>query len=161
MPIEETITVLADYVKASKVGGIGLSECGAPTIRKAHAGHPILAIEIDLSLFTTDVLTDGVITTCKMLGTPIIVYSPLSCGILTRQFKTTDDLPEKDQRRMVPRSQPEAFDHNMGPMDEISKSSERKVSTLPQTATRWAYDFSKRVGWIQFCRYHALRRWRG
>lgn len=82
VPLEETIGTIADYVKAGKVGGISLSEVSAQTIRKAHAIHPISAVEIEFSLWTTDILENGVAQTCAELGIPIIAYSPLGRGFL-------------------------------------------------------------------------------
>jgi pyridoxine 4-dehydrogenase len=81
-PIEETIGYLAEYVKAGKLGGISLSEVNANTIRKAHAVHPISAVEAEFSLFSTDILTNGVAETCAELGIPIVAYSPLGRGFL-------------------------------------------------------------------------------
>jgi pyridoxine 4-dehydrogenase len=81
-PIEETIGAIAEYVKAGKVGGISLSEVNAITIRKAHAVHPISAVEIEFSLFATDVLTNGVMEACAELGITVVAYSPLGRGLL-------------------------------------------------------------------------------
>jgi pyridoxine 4-dehydrogenase len=81
-PIEETIGYLAEYVKSGKLGGISLSEVNAKTIRKAHAVHPISAVEVEFSLFATDILTNGVAETCAELGIPIVAYSPLGRGFL-------------------------------------------------------------------------------
>jgi pyridoxine 4-dehydrogenase len=81
-PVEETIKYLAEYVKAGKLGGISLSEVNANTIRKAHAVHPISAVEVEFSLFATDILSNGVAETCAELGIPIVAYSPLGRGFL-------------------------------------------------------------------------------
>jgi pyridoxine 4-dehydrogenase len=81
-PIEETIGAIAEYVKAGKVGGISLSEVNANTIRKAHAVHPISAVEIEFSLFATDPLTDGIFDACAELGITVVAYSPLGRGFL-------------------------------------------------------------------------------
>jgi pyridoxine 4-dehydrogenase len=81
-PIEDTISYIAEYVKAGKLGGISLSEVGANTIRKAHAVHPISAVEVEFSLFCADILDNGVAATCAELGIPIIAYSPLGRGFL-------------------------------------------------------------------------------
>jgi pyridoxine 4-dehydrogenase len=83
-PLEETIGTVAEYIKAGKVGGISLSEVNAKTIRKAHAIHPISAVEVEFSLFSTDILTNGVADTCAELGIPIVAYSPLGRGFLVR-----------------------------------------------------------------------------
>lgn len=83
-PLEETIGTIAEYVKAGKVGGISMSEVNAETIRKAHAIHPISAVEVEFSLFATDILTNGVADTCAELGITIVAYSPLGRGFLVR-----------------------------------------------------------------------------
>lgn len=85
VPLEETIGTIAEYVKAGKVGGISLSEVGANTIRKAHAIHPISAVEVEFSLWATDILENGVAATCAELGIPIVAYSPLGRGFLVRR----------------------------------------------------------------------------
>jgi pyridoxine 4-dehydrogenase len=81
-PIEDTVGYIAEYVKAGKLGGISLSEVGANTIRKAHAVHPIAAVEVEFSLWVTDILENGVAATCAELGIPIVAYSPLGRGFL-------------------------------------------------------------------------------
>jgi pyridoxine 4-dehydrogenase len=81
-PIGDTVSYIAEYVKAGKLGGISLSEVGAKTIRKAHSVHPIAAVEVEFSLWVTDILENGVAATCAELGIPIIAYSPLGRGFL-------------------------------------------------------------------------------
>lgn len=81
-PYEDTIGYIAEYVKAGKLGGISLSEVGADTIRKAHGVHPVSAVEVEFSLWATDILENGVAETCAELGIPIIAYSPLGRGFL-------------------------------------------------------------------------------
>jgi pyridoxine 4-dehydrogenase len=84
VPIEETIGYIAEYVKAGKLGGISLSEVGPETIRKAHSVHPISAVEVEFSLWSTEILENGVASTCAELGIPIVAYSPLGRGFLVR-----------------------------------------------------------------------------
>lgn len=81
-PIEDTVSYIAEYVKQGKLGGISLSEVGPETIRKAHKVHPIAAVEVELSLWSTDILENGIAATCGELGIPIIAYSPLGRGFL-------------------------------------------------------------------------------
>ena len=81
-PIEETIGYIAEYVKAGKLGGISLSEVGANSIRKVHAIHPVSAVEVEFSLFCTDILENGVAKACAELNIPIVAYSPLGRGFL-------------------------------------------------------------------------------
>jgi len=82
VPIEETVGYIAEYVKAGKLGGISLSEVKADTIRRAHKIHPISAVEVEFSLWCTDILENGIAATCAELGIPIIAYSPLGRGFL-------------------------------------------------------------------------------
>lgn len=81
-PIEDTVSYLAEYVKAGKLGGISLSEVGANTIRRAHKVHPISAVEVEVSLWETSAFENGVVETCGELGIPIVAYSPLGRGFL-------------------------------------------------------------------------------
>jgi pyridoxine 4-dehydrogenase len=82
VPIEDTVRYIAEYVKAGKLGGISLSEVGANSIRKAHAVHPISAVEVEFSMYATDILENGVAATCAELGIPIVAYSPMGRGFL-------------------------------------------------------------------------------
>jgi pyridoxine 4-dehydrogenase len=82
VPIEDTVSYIAEYVKAGKVGGIGLSEVNANTIRRAHKIHPIAAVEYEFSLWTPNALENGVAQTCAELGIPLVAYSPMGRGFL-------------------------------------------------------------------------------
>ena len=146
VPIEESVAAIAEYVKAGKIGGVGLSEVNANTIRKAHAVHPISATEVEFSLFSPDLTTNGVGATCAELGIPIIAYSPLSRGFLTGQVRSRDDIPEGDFRKTLPRFQPGVFDENLKLVDEIEKISKKKGVTSPQTAIAWVRDQSGKPG---------------
>lgn len=84
VPVEETIGTIVEYIKAGKIGGLSLSEVNANTIRKVHAIHPVKAVEVEFSLWSTDILENGVAETCGELGIPIIAYSPLGRGFLVR-----------------------------------------------------------------------------
>lgn len=97
-PIEETIGALAKFVKAGKIGGIGMSECSAASIERAWKVHPIASVEVELSLWEDTVLSNGVANTCAKFGIPLIAYSPLGQGFLTGQLKTPDDIPKSDWR---------------------------------------------------------------
>jgi pyridoxine 4-dehydrogenase len=88
-PIQETIGYIAEYVKAGKLGGISLSEVGAASIRKAHSVHPIAAVEVEFSLWSLDILENGVASTCAELGIPVIAYSPLGRGFLVGMLLST------------------------------------------------------------------------
>ncbi|KAJ3055176.1 Pyridoxine 4-dehydrogenase [Rhizophlyctis rosea] len=145
-PIETTISAIAEYVKAGKVGGIGLSESSASTIRKAHAIHPIAAVEVEFSLFSTEILTNGVASTCAELGIPIVAYSPVGRGFLTGQIKTLSDIPEGDMRRNFERFYPENFDKNIQLVHEIEEVARRKGVTPAQLALSWVRYQSGRDG---------------
>ncbi|KAF3069101.1 Pyridoxal reductase [Daldinia childiae] len=137
VPVETSIKALSELVKEGKIGGIGLSEVGANTIRKAHAVHPISAVEIELSLFTPDPLHNGVADTCHELGIPIVAYSPISRGWLTGELRSLDDLPQNDFRRMLPRFQPEVFDQNFKLVEAVEQIAKRKGVTTAQVAIGW------------------------
>lgn len=137
VPIEETVAVIAEYIKAGKIGGYGLSECSAQSIRKAHAVHPISMIEVELSLFSTNILTNGVAEACSELRIPIIAYSPLSRGFLTGQINSLDDLPKDDLRHLFPRFQPDVFDLNLKLVKAVEQVAKKAGYTMPQVALAW------------------------
>ncbi|RDL37024.1 Uncharacterized protein BP5553_04457 [Venustampulla echinocandica] len=145
-PIEETMQALAEYVKAGKIGGIGLSECNADTIRRAQAVHPLAAVEVEMSLFSTDPLSNGVAKTCAELNIPLVAYAPLSRGWLTAQIRKLADITENDDRRNYPRFQPDVFDLNLKLVEEIEKLAQKKGYTMPQVAIAWVAAQSKKGG---------------
>lgn len=136
-PIEETVGALAECLKEGKIGGIGLSESGAATIRRAHAVHPIAAVEIEYSLWATEIRTNGVASVCAELGIPIVAYSPLGRGFLTGQMKSPDDLPEGDFRRHFSRFQPENFKINLQLVNKVQGLAKKKGCTPAQLAMEW------------------------
>ena len=140
-----TVGAIAEFVKAGRLGGVGLSECSAATIRKASAVHPIAAVEVELSLFETGILSNGVAEACKEFGIPIIAYSPLSRGFLTGQIRKYEDI-ENDFRRMFPRFQREVFDDNLKLVDEVEKVAKRKGCSTAQVAIAWVSAQRKSVG---------------
>ncbi|KAL8779004.1 MAG: hypothetical protein Q9213_007153 [Squamulea squamosa] len=146
VPLEETINAIADYVKEGKVGGIGLSEVDADTIQKAHAIHPIAAVEVELSLHTPDILTNGVATTCGELGIPIVAYSPLGRGLLTSQLNSVNDIDKDDIRHHLPRFAPGALEANAKMSVELKKIAEKKGCTAAQVAIAWVRGWSGRDG---------------
>ena len=137
VPIEVTVGALADHVREGKIGGIGLSEASAATIRRAHAVHPIAAVEIELSLFTPDPLHNGIMETCAELGIPVAAYSPVSRGWLTGGIRSLADMPETDFRRQLPRFKPENFGQNLKLVDAVAEIAKRKGVTLAQVAIGW------------------------
>lgn len=146
VPIEETMRVLTELVKEGKIKGIGLSEVRAETIRRAHKVHPIAAVEVELSLWATDILTNGVAQTCAELGIPIVAYSPLMRGALTGQIKSNADIPEDDFRKHLPKFQDDVMAGNMKITHEVEKLAEKKGVTKAQIAIGWVRALSGRNG---------------
>ncbi|KAJ7498256.1 NADP-dependent oxidoreductase domain-containing protein [Mycena galericulata] len=105
VPIEHTVAAMAELVKEGKVKHLGLSECSASTLRRAHAVHPIAAYQVEYSPFTLDIEDPkiNVLNTARELGVKIVAYSPLGRGLLTGQYKSPDDFDDADFRKMVPR----------------------------------------------------------
>jgi pyridoxine 4-dehydrogenase len=145
-PIEVTIEALAEYVRDGKIKGISLSEVKADTIRRAHKVHPICAVEVELSLWATDILDNGIASTCAELGIPVVAYSPLGRGFLTGEIKSPDDIPEGDFRRWLPRFQPEAFGKNMEMVNKLQKLAENKACSPAQLALTWVKHLSGKPG---------------
>ncbi|KAJ1666282.1 hypothetical protein IW140_005610 [Coemansia sp. RSA 1813] len=112
-PIEETVSALTELFKEGKVRYIGLSECTPEELRRTHKVHPITAVQIEYSAWSTHVETNGVLDACSELGITVVAYSPLGRGFMTGQIRSFDDLPEDDWRRKNPRFKPERFDFNL------------------------------------------------
>ncbi|MGC5798089.1 aldo/keto reductase [Sphingomonas sp. NFX23] len=136
VPIEETVGAMADLVRAGKVKYLGLSEAAPATIRRAHAVHPITALQTEYSLWSRDV-EDQILPTVRELGIGFVPYSPLGRGFLTGQFKTPDDLDAGDTRRNHPRFQGAAFQKNLDLVAAISTMAADKGSTPAQLALAW------------------------
>src|SRR4051812_20247737 len=119
VPIEETVGAMAELVKEGKVRYLGLSEAAPATIRRAHAVHPITALQTEYSLWTRDVEENGILDTVRELGIGFVAYSPLGRGFLTGQYKSFEDLPADDFRRRHPRFQGENFQKNVDLVAEV------------------------------------------
>ncbi len=137
VPIEETVGAMADLVKAGKIRHLGLSEANAETIRKAHATHPITALQSEYSLWTRDVETNGVLDTCRELGIGFVPFSPLGRGVLTGALKKLDGLSDTDFRRSLPRFQAENFDANLALVTLLEDMAAEKGVTAGQLALAW------------------------
>jgi aryl-alcohol dehydrogenase-like predicted oxidoreductase len=136
VPIEETVGAMADLVRAGKVRWLGLSEAAPATIRRAHAVHPISALQSEYSLWSRD--PEGLLLdTVRELGIAFVAYSPLGRGFLTSQIKSLDDLPEDDWRRRSPRFQPETFARNLRLAETVRQMAEAKNCTPAQFALAW------------------------
>jgi aryl-alcohol dehydrogenase-like predicted oxidoreductase len=137
VPIEETVGAMAELVRAGKVRHLGLSEAAPETIRRAHATHPITALQTEYSLWTRDVEENDVLETIRELGIGFVAYSPLGRGFLTGRFKTFDDLPADDFRRRNPRFQGENFERNLDLVREVERLARDKGATPGQLALAW------------------------
>jgi pyridoxine 4-dehydrogenase len=146
VPIEVTLKELEKYVQEGKLGGISLSEVSGPTIRKAASITKIVAVEVELSLFHTDVLTNGTAAACAEHNIPLIAYSPLGRGFLTGQIKSLNDIPEGDFRHHFPRFQPGNFETNMTLVHDVEKIAKAKGCTTGQVAVAWVLSHSQKVG---------------
>jgi aryl-alcohol dehydrogenase-like predicted oxidoreductase len=135
--IEETVGAMADLVRAGKVRYLGLSEAAPDTIRRAHATHPITAVQTEYSLWTRDVEENGVLDTLRELGIGFVPYSPLGRGFLTGQIQRPEDLPEDDVRRRHPRFQGENFQRNLDLVSRIEEIAREKEVLPAQLALGW------------------------
>jgi aryl-alcohol dehydrogenase-like predicted oxidoreductase len=135
-PIEDTVGTLAELVAAGKIRHIGLSEVGVNTIRRAHAVHPIAAVQSEYSLWTRDP-EDGILAVLRELGIGFVPYSPLGRGFLTGAIRSNAELPDTDYRKTNPRFFDENFQHNLGSVDELRKISADIGATPAQVALAW------------------------
>ena len=136
-PIEETVGAMKELVEAGKVRYLGLSEAGPETIRKAHAVHPISALQSEYSLFSRDI-EDEILPTCRELGVGFVPYSPLGRGFLTGRWRSLDDLPENDTRSgRYPRFAEENFQKNVELADRVREIADEKDATPGQLALAW------------------------
>jgi aryl-alcohol dehydrogenase-like predicted oxidoreductase len=135
-PIEETVNAMAGLVRAGKVRYIGLSEASPQTIRRAHAVHPITALQTEYSLWSRDP-EDEVLAVCRELGIGFVAYSPLGRGFLTGQIKRFGDFAQDDYRRSSPRFQGENFQKNLDLVRHIEEMAAEKSCTASQLALAW------------------------
>ena len=135
-PIEETVGAMTELVEAGKVRYLGLSEAGADTIRRAHAVHPIAALQSEYSLWSRDV-EDGVLATIRELGIGLVPYSPLGRGFLSGAIRSPGDLGPDDYRRTSPRFIGENFQRNLDLVDRIEELAAGKGVTPSQLALAW------------------------
>jgi aryl-alcohol dehydrogenase-like predicted oxidoreductase len=136
VPIEDTVGAMAELVQAGKVRHLGLSEASAETVRRAHAVHPIAALQTEWSLWERSPEVD-VLPTTRELGIGFVPYSPLGRGFLTGRFSSPDDFPEGDFRRHNPRFQGENFSRNLELVDRVRTLADEKGCTPAQLALAW------------------------
>jgi aryl-alcohol dehydrogenase-like predicted oxidoreductase len=135
-PIEETVGAMAELVKAGKVRHLGLSEAAPETIKRAHAVHPITALQTEYSLWSRDP-EDEIVKTVRTLGIGFVAYSPLGRGFLTGQIKSMADLDAKDYRHNAPRFQAENFKRNLDLVETIAEMAAEKSCAPAQLALAW------------------------
>ena len=136
-PIEETMEAMAGLVKEGKVKYIGLSEVAAATIRRAHAVHPVTAVQTEYSLFEREAEANGVLDAVKEAGIGFVAYSPLGRGFISGDIKSPDDFAENDFRRGIPRFQGENFYRNLELLEQIKALANEKGITPSQLALAW------------------------
>lgn len=137
VPVEESIGAMAECVAAGKVRSLGLSEASADSIRRAHAVHPLAAVQTEFSLFTRDVETNGVLAAVTEAGIGFVAYSPLGRGMLSGRISSLDDLPQADFRRVAPRFQGDNLDRNLQVVRRIVGLARDKGVTPAQLAIAW------------------------
>jgi aryl-alcohol dehydrogenase-like predicted oxidoreductase len=135
-PIEETVGAMKELVEAGKVRHLGLSEAAAQTIRRAHAVHPITALQTEYSLWTRDP-EDGILETTRELGIGFVAYSPVGRGFLSGRIRSVDDLADDDFRKHHPRFQGENFQRNLDLVREVDAIAAEKGCTPAQLALAW------------------------
>ena len=136
VPIEDTIGAMAQLVAQGKVGAIGLSEAGAATIRRAHATHPLAAIQTEYSLATRDVEAE-ILPTCRELGIGFVAYAPLSRGLLSGQITSLEELGENDRRHAMPRFQGDNLAHNLEMVTSLGDIAAAKGMSTAALAIAW------------------------
>ena len=136
VPIEETVGAMAELVEQGKVRYLGLSEAAPETIRRAHAVHPISALQTEYSLWTRDP-EDAILPTVRELGIGFVPYSPLGRGFLSGRFRSPEDVPEDDFRRHNPRFQGENFEKNLELVDRVREIAEEQHVSPSQLALTW------------------------
>jgi aryl-alcohol dehydrogenase-like predicted oxidoreductase len=136
VPIEETVGAMTDLVTDGKVRYLGLSEAAPETVRRAHAVHPIVALQTEYSLWTRDA-EEAILPLCRELGISFVAYSPLGRGFLTGRFRSSQDLPEDDNRRKHPRFADENIESNLRLVEAVETIAARKNKTPAQIALAW------------------------
>ncbi|TCV68377.1 aldo/keto reductase [Pseudomonas fluorescens] len=137
VPVEETIGAMAELVKAGKVRHIGISEASAETIQRAHAVHPLAAVQSEYSLWSREPEHNGVLDTCKRLGIAFVAYSPLGRGFLTGELKSPEDFAADDYRRFSPRFQADNFQRNLALVERVKALAADKGISASQLALGW------------------------
>ena len=144
VPIEDTVGAMAELAQAGKIRFLGLSEAAPETIRRAHAVHPISALQSEYSLWTRDP-EDGALDVCRELGIGFVAYSPLGRGFLTGRIRRFEDFAPDDFRRMNPRFQGDNFGRNLDLVDRLGEIAREKGCTPAQLALAWLLALGKDI----------------
>ena len=137
VPVEDVVGTMADLVRQGKVRYLGLSEAGVETLRRAHAVHPISALQSEYSMWTRDPQTNGTLATCEELGVTFVAFSPLGRGFLTGTVRSAETLASDDLRRRLPRFQAENLARNTQLVDAVTQLANRRGCTPAQLALTW------------------------
>lgn len=148
VPVEESWGALAELVKEGKIGALGLSEASADEIGRAHAIHPVASVQSELSLWSREALTDGVVEYCGREGIAFIAFAPLGRGFLSGLISGPQDLPEADGRHRLPRFQAEAITANQAIVDRLRAVADGLGATVAQVAIAWVLAQGDHVGVI-------------
>lgn len=143
-PLEDSIGLLSDLVREGKVREIGLSEVSAGTLRKAHAIHPIAAVQSEYSLWTREPEI-AVLDACRELGAAFVAFSPLARGFLTGRLRDVNGLPEKDFRRNMPRFSPGNYTENLKLVDQLALLAQSSACTPGQLALAWLLSMGEHI----------------
>lgn len=137
VPIEVTVGAMAELVKEGKVRYLGLSECSAATLRRAHAVHPIAAVQVEFSPFALDIEQNDLLRTCHELGVAIVAYSPVGRGMLSGEIRSRADLDPEDFRYHLPRFSEENFPKNLELVDRFAELAKKRGVPVGQFALAW------------------------
>lgn len=141
-PVEKTIEAMAQLKNEGKIKYLGMSECSAESLRRAHKVHPISVIQMEYSLMTLDIETPQIdlLRTARELGVAVVAYSPIGRGFITGQFKSPNDFPENDFRRLSPRYSEQNFAKNFILVDKVLAIAKKKGVPPAQLALKWLMD---------------------
>ncbi|KAJ4271788.1 hypothetical protein NW762_000494 [Fusarium torreyae] len=147
VPLNVTLGVIQkEYIDTGKIDGVSLSECGADTINEAAKVVKVAAVEVEASLFSPDILKNGVAAACAQHDIPIIAYAPIGRGMLTGRFTDSSQFKDQGVASAFPRFQPEAFQHNLKLVEQVKAIAEKKGITPAQLAIAWVRGLNGRKG---------------
>ncbi|KAH7170600.1 NADP-dependent oxidoreductase domain-containing protein [Dactylonectria macrodidyma] len=144
--VEETLATIDEYVRAGKIGGISCSEINANTLREAAAKFAVTAVEVELSLFYNEPMSNGLLEACAELNIPVLAYSPLGRGLLGGKIRSPEDIPKNDMRLMHPRFQGGNLLKNLELVAKVDDVAQRKGCTPSQVAINWLLALSRKSG---------------